>query len=510
MLRPCLIASSLLGFVATLALSGCNGSPVNGPKSTTPTGSSPDTSPLVVSSVSPANSSTCVSDTTAITITFDEAPDASTLTAANLTVGGPNGAVAVKMSTNATPNQVVLTPASALPSGTITVTVNNVTDPAGGKMAAPYTWSFSTACSGGGGSTASTFVYAGNPTNIAAFKIAADGSATPVPGAPFALAGLALTASPNGNFLFGSGQGIFTYSVAENGSLSAASSTTQIPSDPVTGAQVPSGSGAGWLKTDPTGATLYGGEANGSPSTGDQWMSEYTIGSSGSLSLLGAIDTRLVVAPLYFTSDSRYAYLVTSAPMQNGSSIEFATRNSDGTLTKPGGLALPPPAGVPPGAYPGLPAPSPKGNYLAVVLQQNGFGGGGSAGGIAVYTINSDGTVSAPTPFFQLIPSVAGLSGTWSLVWDSSGQNLFAILAGTIYELRFDSSSSTVTLAGTTTYTTDTTTVTDRISYLNGHLFIQHGQNLYVYNFSNGALTPASGSPVPLGLTPNGFAALQR
>ncbi len=490
-----------------LSLSGCNGNSGASPTSAAPTG---NTSALTISSVSPANNATCVSDTTAITITFDRAPDASTLTASNLTVAGPNGAVAVKMSTGATPTQVVLTPSSALPSGTITGTVNNVADPAGVKMAAPYTWSFSTACSGGNGGAASTFVYAGGATNIAGFKIAADGSATPVPGSPFALAGGSLAASPNGNFLFGSGQGIFTYSVAANGSLSAASSTTQIPPDPVTGSKVPPGTGAGWLATDRTGATLYGGEANGSPSTGDQWMSEYAIGSNGSLSLLGAIDTKDVIKPLYFTSDSRYAYFATFPPMENPSTIELVTRNSDGTLTNRGGLNFPPPAGAPPGANPGPAVPSSNSNYLAVILQQNGFGGGGSAGGIAVYPINSDGTTGAPTPFLSLIPTVSGLSGTWSVIWDSSGQYLFAILAGTIYEIRFDSSSNTVALASTMIYTTDTSTVTDRISYLNGHLFIQHGQNLYVYNFSNGALTAAPGNPVPFGFTPAGFAALQR
>ena len=507
--RFSLILFSLLGCVTTLALCGCNGTPINTPNSATPTGTSPSTSPLMVNSVSPTSAATCVSATTAITITFSNAPDVSTLTGANLAVSGPSGAIAVKISTNTTATQVVLTPASALPSGTITVTVNNVADTAGAKMAAPYSWTFSTACSGGGGGAANTFAYAGNSTNIAGFEIAADGSTTPVPGSPFTLGGEGLTASPRGNFLFGSGQGIFTYSVGANGGLSTASSTTQIPADPVTGAKLPSGSGAGWLTTDRTGATLYGGEANGSSSTGDQWMSEYAIGSSGSLSTLGAIDTKNETGPLNFTSDSHYAYFSAFPPVQNPSVIELVTRNPDGTLAKNGPLSLPLPAGVPPGAYSGSPVASPNSNYLAVPLQQNGFGGGGSAGGIAVYAINSDGTVGAPTPFLNLISS-GGVPGSSSLVWDSSGQYVFASTVGTIYVIRFDSSASMIALAGTTTYTTDTTTVTDRISYLNGHLFIAHGQNLYVYNFSNGALTQAPGIPVPLGFTPNGFATLQR
>lgn len=115
------------------------------------TRASTDTSPLSANSVNPAANATCVSATTLITITFNEVPDASTVTAANFAVKGPSGPVAVKLSTNVTTTQVVLTPTAALPSGAISVTVNNVADLAGVKMTAPFTWGFSTACSGGGG-----------------------------------------------------------------------------------------------------------------------------------------------------------------------------------------------------------------------------------------------------------------------------------------------------------------------------------------------------------------------
>ena len=115
------------------------------------TRASTDTSPLSVDSVSPAANATCVSASTLITVTFNEVPDAATVTAANFAVTGPNGPIAVKMGTDVTTTQVVLTPASALPAGSISVTVNNVADLAGVKMTAPYTWSFSTACGGGGG-----------------------------------------------------------------------------------------------------------------------------------------------------------------------------------------------------------------------------------------------------------------------------------------------------------------------------------------------------------------------
>ncbi|HKR28729.1 MAG TPA: hypothetical protein VJS11_14795, partial [Acidobacteriaceae bacterium] len=47
--------------------------------------------------------------------------------------------------------QVVVTPTSSLPQGTITVTISGVADLADVAMQQPYTWSFSTACNGGGG-----------------------------------------------------------------------------------------------------------------------------------------------------------------------------------------------------------------------------------------------------------------------------------------------------------------------------------------------------------------------
>jgi hypothetical protein len=112
-----------------------------------------DTSPISINSVVPAANATCVSATMPIIITFDEAPDASTVNSTNIVVTAPGGAVIpVTMSINVTTTQVVLTPNSALPSGTISVTVQNVGDMANVKMTSPYTWSFSTACSSGGGS----------------------------------------------------------------------------------------------------------------------------------------------------------------------------------------------------------------------------------------------------------------------------------------------------------------------------------------------------------------------
>lgn len=117
-----------------------------------------DKSPIGVKTVMPANGATCVSASSLITITFTEGADVSTLTSSNIVLMGPgNTMIPAKISYNVATAQATISPNAALPSGTITVTVSNVADSAGVAMTTPYTWSFSTACStGGGGGTPTT------------------------------------------------------------------------------------------------------------------------------------------------------------------------------------------------------------------------------------------------------------------------------------------------------------------------------------------------------------------
>lgn len=110
-----------------------------------------DTSPLRVINTDPFEDQACVSATTAITITFNEAPDASTVTTSNIVVTDPNGnPIPVTLTMDIANTQVVATPKSALPNGTITVTVSNVADLADVPMQQPFQWSFLVeTCSGG-------------------------------------------------------------------------------------------------------------------------------------------------------------------------------------------------------------------------------------------------------------------------------------------------------------------------------------------------------------------------
>ena len=100
-----------------------------------------DATPPTVSSTSPALNAANVAINTAITATFSEAMDASTITTATFTVGGVTGTVTYTGTT------ATFTPTTSLAySTTYTATITTgAKDLAGNAMAANYSWSFTTA-----------------------------------------------------------------------------------------------------------------------------------------------------------------------------------------------------------------------------------------------------------------------------------------------------------------------------------------------------------------------------
>lgn len=122
------------------------------------TRASTDSSPIYVKNVTPFPDAQCVSATNPITITFSEGADISTLNSTNIVISGPgNTVIPAQISYDVATATVTLAPNAPLPSGSITVTVNNVADAAGVKMTSPFMWSFLTTCSGGGGSTTTQY-----------------------------------------------------------------------------------------------------------------------------------------------------------------------------------------------------------------------------------------------------------------------------------------------------------------------------------------------------------------
>ena len=105
------------------------------------TGAAPDTTPPSVSSTIPANGATGLALNSAITATFSEPMDASTITNAIFTLNnGETGAVTVNGTT------AIFTPSSNLAySTTYTATITSgAKDASGNAMAANYTWTFTT------------------------------------------------------------------------------------------------------------------------------------------------------------------------------------------------------------------------------------------------------------------------------------------------------------------------------------------------------------------------------
>jgi len=102
----------------------------------------PDTTPPTVVSTSPANGATGVAISSAVSATFSEAMNASTITTSSFTVGGVSGSVSYNSSTYT----ATFTPSANLSYST-TYTANlsaAITDAAGNPLAAAYSWSFTT------------------------------------------------------------------------------------------------------------------------------------------------------------------------------------------------------------------------------------------------------------------------------------------------------------------------------------------------------------------------------
>lgn len=123
------------------------------------TRASTDTSPIHVKNVTPFPDASCVSDTTPITITFSEGADINTINSSDILITGPGGApIEANIGYNAATATVTLTPTAPLPSGSISVYVNNVADAAGVAMTSPFQWSFLTTCGGGSGGTTAQYM----------------------------------------------------------------------------------------------------------------------------------------------------------------------------------------------------------------------------------------------------------------------------------------------------------------------------------------------------------------
>jgi N,N-dimethylformamidase beta subunit-like protein/uncharacterized protein DUF4082/Big-like domain-containing protein len=124
--------------------------------------------PPTVSSVTPTSGATGVVTSSAATATFG-AP----VTSVVFSLSSSGGSVAGTTSYNSSTNTATFTPSAALTAGvTYTASVSATSVSSGQAMAAPYTWSFTTAAAGGGGCPCSIW-----PTGVPTVSAASDSSA---------------------------------------------------------------------------------------------------------------------------------------------------------------------------------------------------------------------------------------------------------------------------------------------------------------------------------------------
>ena len=316
---------------------------------------STDTSPLYVKSVTPAPNATCVSASAPITITFSEGVDVSTLTSTDVVITGPGGAViAATITYDVSTAVATITPASPLPSGTITVTVKSVADAAGVAMTAPYGWTFDTSCTSGS-SVAYVYVTTASansgPYQINGYAADANGQLTPVPGSPFQQSVDSMAAS--GTYLMASANttpDINTYVIEPDGSLSLSSQFDYTSALGYSNTNSNICSGVGGLVFDRAGQSLYGEVFNIQCSNNNAVASFAFDSSNGSVSYLGNVNIGYDSSgQIAFLSNDLFAYSALNDSCMYGGINSFA-RAGNGNLTGFLTVATPPYIPGPPGA----------------------------------------------------------------------------------------------------------------------------------------------------------------
>ena len=365
--------------------------------------------------------------------------------------------------------------------------------------------------SGGGASgsaapSASAFVYVGlddaysyygniahtGHASIAGYSIASDGSLQPTPGSPYASPAMALVADGSTSTLYAaSGQTLNTEHINADGSLTTTATLSAQPLSPSIGIYED-------LSFDSPAHLLYAIANHGA---GDEFFEIYRTSGDGSLANNGSQQGPVSTYHLRFTSDGQRAYEPFCYHLDSeifgwnvgadGKLASFATKASIPTID---------------GTYPPCPhalAISPDGKFLAGPLNSVTT----PAAALAIWTINSDGTLSATTgsPFLR--------SATASdIAWDSSGRCLAVAAKDGLWIYNFAAGGTPAPVGGGPI-------VAGAIDHLAFNkagtlLFATNAsaQTLYVFAFnsSTGAATPAPGSPHATSLAPYGLVMVER
>lgn len=320
--------------------------------------------------------------------------------------------------------------------------------------------------------------------SIAGFSIASDGSLQPTPGSPYSGAAALLAANSSVSALYAaSGSNINVERINGDGSL--------VTTETLNAQPLSSTVGVYWdLSFDAKAQVVYALAAHGS---GTNFWEIYKAGSDGSLSTAGSQGTGPGAAHLYFTPDGRRAFSPECYHLDGA--IWGYSVGAGNNLTFFDTKAQVPNFGSSFPACPFAMSITSDGTRLAAQLNPKT----GTAAGVAIYSVNGDGTLTAQ-PGSPLTTSAQGSD----IAWDPFGRYVAVGAKDGLWIYSSASGSAPAAVGGTPIVTGSI----DHVAFNKAGtlLFAVNAstQNIYVFNFnsSTGAATPAPGSPHSMNLAP--------
>ncbi len=330
-------------------------------------------------------------------------------------------------------------------------------------------------------------MYTAGANAITGYGVNADGSLVAVPNSPY-------TANTN-TYLVTNGADLYTANSSGNtldiyslnrsdGSLTAAGTVNALAGNPMSGALVSS------LSMDHSGTSVYAGTNDG---VGDNGFNLFQVGANGTLTqkqYFGSGED--YGGPLAFASNNKYLY--GDSCYKAAWQLYGLQRASDGTLTSLdiGAQNGPPVVGRNNynGYCPYALAASAK-NYLAVSYASIGTS---QPYQLETFAINSDGTLTAIATSQATTASNTGNGGPGAIAiqFDPTGTYLAVAGNGGVQIFAIDAGGN---LSGVGT-PQDAGVNFQNVAWDNSnHVFATSNNQLYIWNATNGQLSPATGSP---------------